>query len=156
MKIRELDTENYPKVAAMLKQAFPGSNYEIKLVEKLHKNQKPLHEWICIHKNRIIAYIAFSNAFNGSDICGLHLAPLAVKPEFQHQGIGSELLHFALRQDIIKEKTIFVSGNPNFYQKFGFEPCSNPVCPFDKKKVHFLAIRNNPDSLFTVGYEPEF
>lgn len=156
MKIRKLTSENYPKVSALLKQAFPHSNYEIKLVEKLHKNHKPLHEWVCIHTNRVIGYIAFSNAFNGSDICGLHLAPFAVKPEFQNQGIGSELLRFALRNDAIKEKTIFVSRNPNFYQKFGFEACSNIACPFEEKKGHFLSIRNNPDNYFTVGYESEF
>jgi len=156
MKIRRLTSENYPKVSALLKQAFPRSNYENKLVEKLHKSNKPLHEWVCIHTNRIIGYIAFSNAFDGSDICGLHLVPFAVKPEFQNQGIGSELLRFALRNDAIKENTIFVLGNPDFCQKFGFEPCSNIASPFEEKKGHFLSIRNNPDRHFTVGYESEF
>lgn len=156
MKIRKLTPENYHKASALLKQAFPGSNYEVQLVENLHRNGKTVHEWICIHINRAIAYIAFSNAYNGSEICGLHLAPLAVKPEFQNQGIGSELLRFALRQDVIKANTIFVLGAPGFYQKFGFEPCAIPICPFDKKNAHFLSIRNTITSKFTVGYEPEF
>ena len=98
----------------------------------------------------------FPNAYNGSDVCGLHLAPLAVKPEFQRQGIGSELLRFALRQDCIKAKTIFVLGVPGFYKKFGFEPCAIPLCSFDKNNAHFLSIRNNASHQFTVGYEPEF
>ena len=156
MKIRKLTPKNYPKASALLKQAFPGSNYEVQLVENFHKNGKTVHEWICIHINRAIAYIAFSNAYNGSEICGLHLAPLAVKPEFQNQGIGSELLRFALRQDVIKANTIFVLGDPGFYQKFGFEPCAIPVCPFDKNNAHFLSLRNTITSKFTVGYEPEF
>ncbi len=157
MKIRKLTPENYPKASALLLQAFPGSNYEVKLVENFHKNGTAVHEWVCIHVGKIIAYIAFSKAYNGSEVCGLHLAPLAVKPEFQRQGIGSELLRFALRQDVIKTSTIFVLGNPGFYQKFGFEPCAMPLCPFDnKKKSHFLSIRNTTSSPFTVGYEPEF
>ncbi len=156
MKIRPLTFENHVKTSALLRQAFSGSTYEVQLVEKLHENSKALHEWVCIHTNRIIAYIAFSNAYNGSDVCGLHLAPLAVKPEFQMQGVGSELLRFALRQAIIKENSIFVLGDPNFYQKFGFEPCVMPICPFDKQNTHFLSIRNNTDSHFTVGYESEF
>lgn len=118
--------------------------------------RKAVHEWVCIHLNKIIAYIAFSNAYNGSAVCGLHLAPLAVKPEFQKQGIGSELLRFALRQDVIKANTFFALGDPGFYQKFGFKPCAIPVCPFDKNNGHFLSIRNNTSSRFTVGYEPEF
>ena len=86
----------------------------------------------------------------------MHLAPLAVKTEFQNQGIGSELLRFALRQDVIQASTIFVLGDPVFYQKFGFEPCAMPICPFDKNNAHFLSIRNNTSNQFTVGYEREF
>jgi putative acetyltransferase len=156
MKIRKLASENYTKASALLRQAFPGSTFEVQLVEKFHKNGKAVHEWVCIHTNKIVAYIAFSNAYNGSDVCGLHLAPLAVKPTFQKQGIGSELLRFALRQAVIKENTIFVLGDPGFYQKFGFSPCARPVCPFDENNAHFLSIHNNTDSQFLVGYESEF
>jgi len=156
MKIRKLTSENFIKASGLLRQAFPGSAYEVQLVEKLHENGKAMHEWVCIHTNKVIAYIAFSNAYNGSDVCGLHLAPMAVKPEFQKQGIGSELLRFALRQAVIRESTIFVLGAPIYYHKFGFELCSKPICPFDKNNAHFLSIRNNTQRQFTVGYEPEF
>jgi len=156
MKIRKLTPENHGKASALLRQAFPGSTHEVRLVENFHKNGKAVHEWVCIHTNRVIAYIAFSNAYKGSAVCGLHLAPLAVKPEFQKQGIGSELLRFALRQAVIRENPIFVLGDPGFFQKFGFEPCAIPVCPFDKNNEHFLSIRNDTSSTFTVGYEPEF
>ncbi len=156
MKIRKLTPENYGKAAALLRQAFPGSSAEVQLVENFHKNGRLVHEWVCIHVNAVIAYIAFSNAYNGHDVCGLHLAPLAVKPEYQRQGVGSELLRFALRQEVIKASTIFVLGDPGFYQKFGFQPCATPICPFDKKNRHFLTLRNKASSPFTVGYEPEF
>jgi len=156
MKIRKLTPENYAKVSALLRQAFPGSTYEVQLVENLHAHGKAVHEWVCIHTNTVIAAIAFSNAYDGSAVCGLHLAPLAVKPEFQRQGIGSELLRFALRQEVIKANTIFVLGDPRFYQKIGFAPCAMPLCPFDKDNAHFLSLRNNTASQFTVGYEPEF
>jgi putative acetyltransferase len=115
-----------------------------------------VQEWVCIHRNTVIAFIAFSQAFDGANVCGLHLAPLAVKPQMQNQGVGSELLRFALRQDIIKDNTIFVLGDPDFYRKFGFEPCDVPICPFDKNNAHFLSIRNTPSHEYTVGYEREF
>jgi putative acetyltransferase len=156
MKIRELNSENYVKASALLRQAFPGSTYEMRLFENLHKNGRDLHEWVCLHTNRVIAYIAFSNAYKGSKVFGLHLARLAVTPDFQKQGIGSELLRFALRQNAIKEEAVFVLGDPVFYQKFGFKLCATPICPFDKNNAHFLGVRNSTDELFTVGYEPEF
>lgn len=156
MKIRQLTTENRPKVYALLRKAFPGSNYEARLVENLHKNGRHLHEWVCIHTGKIIAYVAFSNAYNDRQVCGLHLAPLAVNPEFQNRGTGSELLRFALRQQEISAKTIFVLGKAKFYKKFAFEPCLQPICPFDKNNAHFLSLRNETNGQFTVGYEPEF
>lgn len=156
MKIRKLIPDEYPKASALLRNAFPGSNYEVRLFENLHKNNKPLYEWICIHRNKAIAYLAYSRAFYEKKVCGLHLAPIAVTPQLQNQGIGSELLIFSLRQKEIQDKTLFVLGEPKFYKKFGFEHCTTPICPFDKNNKHFLSIRNNTTTTFTVGYEPEF
>ena len=156
MKIRKLTPEYYPKAAALLLQAFPRNKYEVQLFDKLHEKGKALHEWVCIHRDTVTAYIAFSNAYDGTKVCGLHLAPLAVKPQMQGQGIGSELLRFALRQEVIKESTIFVMGSPKFYEKFGFECCAQPLCPFDKSDAQFLSIRNDTTHPYTVGYEPEF
>ncbi len=156
MKIQKLTEENRAKAYALLRSAFPGSEYEAELVQKFHENGKPVHEWVCIHVNKVIAYIAFSNAYHGNDVCGLHLAPMAVRPEFQRQGVGSELLRFALRQEAIKSRTLFVLGEPGFYARFGFEPCSAPICPFDKDNAHFLSMRNDSTFRFIVGYEPEF
>ena len=156
MKIRKLTEENHNKSTALLQQTFSSNSYEVQLVEKFHKNETIVHEWVCIHRNSVIAYIAFSNAYNGSDVCGLHLAPLAVKPEYQRQGVGSELLHFSLRQEVIKSSPIFVLGDVAFYQKFGFESCVYPICPFDKNNAHFLCLRNSISNQFTVGYDPAF
>jgi len=156
MKIRKPTPDIYVKVSALLGKAFPKSQYEAKLIEDFHDNDTPIHEWVCIHVNKVIAYIAFSNAYNGDEICGLHLAPLAVAPKFQRQGFGSELLKFALRQEPIKESPLYVLGKSKFYRQFGFERCTTPLCPFDKKNKHFLAIRNTDTTPFTIGYEPEF
>ena len=156
MKIQKLLIENRPKVYALLQRAFPGSDYEVRLVQKLHENNRTTHEWVCIHVNKAIAYIAFSPAYHGRDICGLHLAPMAVAPDFQKQGVGTELLRFALRQEAIKNQPLFVLGEPAYYRRFGFEPCEVPVCPFDTDNAHFLGKGNTVTTGFTVGYEPEF
>ncbi|MDD2469309.1 MAG: GNAT family N-acetyltransferase, partial [Desulfobulbus sp.] len=128
----------------------------LRLFDNLHDNNRPLHEWVCIHRNAVIAYICFSRAYHGKEVCGLHLAPLAVQSQMQGQGIGSELLRFALRQEAIASQPIFVLGGPSFYQKFGFVPCNAPLCPFDKGNKNFLSIRCSTTEAFTIGYEPEF
>lgn len=156
MKIQKVTKELHAKVYALLRRAFPGSEYEAHLVQKFHENGRPVHEWVCIHTNKVIAYIAFSNAYHGNGTCGLHLAPMAVAPEFQKQGVGSELLRFALRQESIKNQPLFVLGEPGYYKRFGFEPCNLPICPFDKSNSHFLSMRNDTVAPFIAGYEPEF
>jgi putative acetyltransferase len=156
VKIQRVTEENYPRVYALLRSAFPYSEYEANLVQALHENGRPLHDWVCLQSNRIIAYLAFSNAYIHGEACGLHLAPMAVAPEYQGKGVGTELLTFALRQQEIKDRTLFVLGKPEYYQRFGFEPCQLPVCPFDSHNAHFLALRNSITSQTIVGYEPEF
>lgn len=156
MKIQALSIENRPKAYALLRRAFVGSSYEADLMQLLHENDKPLHEWICIHSGKAIAYIAFSNAFDAAEVCGLHLAPMAVSPDFQRQGVGTELLNFALRQPQIKAQSLFVLGEPSYYRRFGFEPCAQPICPYDKNNAHFLSLRNAAETSFVVGYEAEF
>jgi putative acetyltransferase len=156
MKIQKVSIENRPKVYGLLQCAFPGSDYETGLVKKLHENGRTMHEWVCIHVNKAIAYIAFTTAYHGREVCGLHLAPMAVAPDFQKQGVGTELLRFALRQEEIKGQPLFVLGEPGYYSRFGFEPCRQPVCPFDTDNAHFLSMRNTAADAFTVGYEPEF
>lgn len=156
MKIQKLTPENRPKAYALLQRAFPSSDYEVKLVQNLHENGRAVHEWVCIQTGKVIAYIAFSNAYNGSAVCGLHLAPMAVSPDFQRRGVGSELLRFALRQEVIKSQALYVLGEPAYYSRFGFEPCGLPICPFDRNNAHFLAMRNVSAGHFVVGYEPEF
>lgn len=156
MKIQKLTEQHRAKAYALLRRAFPGSEYEATLMEQLHENAKPIHEWVCLHTGKAIAYIAFTNAYQGRSVCGLHLAPMAVSPDFQRQGVGSELLRFALRQESIKSQTLFVLGEPSYYQKFGFEFCRLPICPFDKNNAHFLSLRNAGSSDFTIGYESEF
>lgn len=157
MKIRKVTDDTLPKAVALLQAAFPASGYEAKLVQDLHAHKKNIHDWVCIHTNRVIAYIAFSPAYHGAAVCGLHLAPLAVSPAFQKQGVGSELLRFALTQDPVRSATLFVLGSPHFYQRFGFTLCATtPLCPFTSNNAHFLSIRNTEREQFTVGYESEF
>jgi putative acetyltransferase len=156
MKIQKVTVEQRPKVYALLQRAFPGSACEAQLVQRLHENGKTLHEWVCVHVNKAIAYIAFSPAYHGKDVCGLHLAPMAVAPDFQKQGIGTELLRFALRQGEIKSQPLYVLGEPGYYARFGFEPCKMPVCPFDSDNAHFLSMRSTVSEGFTIGYEAEF
>ena len=58
-------------------------------------------------------------------VVGMGLAPMAVLPECQRQGIGSQLVRRGL--DILRERGcpfVVVVGHPEYYPRFGFEPAS--------------------------------
>lgn len=54
------------------------------------------------------------------------LAPLAVAPACQRQGLGSLLVRAAIRELIeLRADALLVLGEPHWYQRFGFEPAAN-------------------------------
>ena len=73
---------------------------------------------------QIVGHILFSALMiEGRDgtIPALALAPLAVAPDFQRQGIGSALVCRGL--DLCREQNhriVMVVGDPPFYSRFGF------------------------------------
>ena len=156
MKIRKVNPEERNKVYGLFRKGFPGSNFQLNSLRKLHNKNRKLHEWVCIHTNKNIAYIAFSNAYNNGEPCGLHLLYLLVKPEFQGQGVGTELLRFALRQQELQDVAVYVLGDKNFFERFGFGLCQNPQSTFSGKKRSFLSLGISPISSFAVSYEPEY
>lgn len=52
---------------------------------------------------------------------GMGLAPVAVLPEFQHQGIGTGLIQLGL-ESVKNQGSSFVVvlGHPTYYSRFGF------------------------------------
>jgi putative acetyltransferase len=61
----------------------------------------------------------------GRSITGMGLAPMAVMPDRQRQGIGLALVKRGL--EILRERGcpfVVVLGHPNYYPRFGFERAS--------------------------------
>jgi putative acetyltransferase len=53
------------------------------------------------------------------------LSALAVLPDYQKQGIGTQLLENGLQQlTKRRNRLVFVPGHPNYYAKLGFVPAT--------------------------------
>jgi putative acetyltransferase len=71
----------------------------------------------------VVGHVGFSPVTNSSsgELTGYILAPLAIKPEFQKQKIGSRLIEYGLQQ--LSDEGVcllFVYGDPDYYGRFGF------------------------------------
>ena len=67
-------------------------------------------------------------------VVGMGLGPMAVRPDRQRRGIGSQLVRRGL--DLLRERRcpfVVVVGHPEFYPRFGFEPASRRglVCQWE-------------------------
>jgi putative acetyltransferase len=74
--------------------------------------------------NQVIGYVSYSPIFLKSDssISAYILAPLAVFPEQQKQGIGSNLINAGI--DMLTKDgvgVLLVYGDPAYYGRFGFK-----------------------------------
>lgn len=154
--MRAVTTVDYAEIARLLDAAFNPSQDESRLVSRLRGSGKPIYEWVSDDERGLSGYICYSNAFHGSEVIGLHLAPVAVRPDVQGRRVGSKLIVDSLAALETKEVPIFVLGDPRYYRRFGFVHVDSPICLFDQKNEHFMALRWSKGPQFVVGYEDEF
>lgn len=153
---------------SMLNDMAFGQEAEGNLIVKLRKNKnfiKDLSLVACMG-NEIIGHILFSKIVIKNDteeFESLALAPMAVIPEFQGLGIGSQLINKGLQKATkLGYKSIIVLGHENYYPRFNFTPASQfqITCPFEVPDASFMAIelqKGNLDSVSgCVVYPKEF
>ena len=129
MNIREASDWDLDNVLFIERAAF-GRDEEAELVRDLldDPSAKPILSLLAFKDDRAVGHILFTTArltetpFTPS--CAI-LAPLAIVPDAQKQGIGSQLIERGLQ--LLSESEIelvFVLGYPDYYSRHGFKPAS--------------------------------
>lgn len=91
----------------------------------------------------------------------LGLGPVAVLPEYQRHGIGTQLIRQGLEQCRQGgSQAVVVLGNPQFYARFGFIPAGERQlrCEYRVPARVFRVLELEPGALVggLVRYRPEF
>ena len=128
MKIREAKDSDLNDVLLVEKTAF-GYDKEADLVEDLldDPKAKPLCSLLAFNGDKAVGHILFTSATiegmkNGASIS--LLAPLAVIPDFQKQGVGGKLIEYGLQHlTNAGVDLVFVLGHPGYYPRYGFKHC---------------------------------
>ena len=126
VNIRSEQIEDYTIIAEINNLAFKQDN-EARLIETIRESDRYIRELSLIAElhNKIVGYIMFSyiDLVEKEIIKVLALAPVAVLPEYQNQGIGSLLLKIGLKiAEKMQVPMVIVLGKPEFYHRFGFKP----------------------------------
>ena len=112
-----------------LNQLAFGRPEEANLVDALRQAGKARVSLVALEGEEVVGHILFSPVSvpsAGSTLAAVGLGPMAVLPEFQRRGIGSELVRRGLEQCAEHgERITVVLGHPKFYPRFGFVRASD-------------------------------
>jgi putative acetyltransferase len=101
-----------------------GQDAEARLVDALRDGGYVRASMVAEKDQQVIGHILFSDlpiVTEAGIVPALALAPMAVLPECQNQGVGSALVRRGL--EVCKEqghRIVVVLGHPQFYPRFGF------------------------------------
>jgi putative acetyltransferase len=143
-----------------------GQPGEAELVDELRKNGGLTLSLVAVVDEIIVGHIAYSPVVVGDHEtvpAPLALAPMAVLPTHQRNGVGTALVRESLEEARRRgHGAVLVLGHPEFYPRFGFTPASRfgITCPYPAPDEAFLAVELVPGALQNlsgmVQYRPEF
>lgn len=167
ISVRSEKPEDYQSIYNVNKTAF-SSEVEAKLVNNLRKTKGFISKLslVAIKDKEIIGHILFSIIHiqtNAKTVPVMALAPMAVLPKHQKQGVGSMLVREGLKEcKKLGYKAVVLIGHPDYYPRFGFSPAKEKglSLPFDAPSEAFMVYEIFPQALAGINgmviYPPEF
>lgn len=141
---------DFPAIRQVLRHAFPGDD-EAALVEQLRADGDVLVELVAASDIALQGHILYSPLAieRGREILrAAALAPVAVLPTFQGQGVGGALIEAGnARCAAMGLSAIVVLGHAGYYPRFGFsaQAAESLQAPFSGP--HFMALELQPGAL---------
>ena len=131
LEIRESVSSDAPAIKALYPSAFPDENL-LPLVRDLLEHRDDTLSLVARIDSAIVGNVIFTlcEVSSGSKNAAL-LAPLAVAPEWQRQGVGSALVRTGLQQ--LRDAgfgIVYVLGDPAYYGRLGFKPEASVRTPY--------------------------
>ncbi len=140
--IRPETEQDHAAIHHLIKQAF-HSPLEATLVQALRQSGQLYYSWVAERGGELLAHIALSPTYlnDRNTPFGLGIAPLSVAPSLQKQGIGAQLMEYALTAALTEQQQwLFLLGEVAYYQRFGFQLAAeyNLYCEFDPEGSAFM------------------
>jgi putative acetyltransferase len=160
--IRPESTDDIPGIRAVVTEAF-GRAGEADLVDALRATGALSVSAVATMGTAVVGHVAFSPITINDRHSALALAPVAVAPRFQRQGIGAALIRWGLIEcQRLRCGVIVVLGEPAYYHRFGFVTSSmyGITCPFPVPEDAYMVLELSAGAAKYCGgmvrYRPEF
>ena len=160
-EIREEHPGDVAAIREVIRLAF-GQDQEATLVDALRANGAAQLSVVAVRGDRVVGHIMYSPVTVGT-VTGAGLAPMAVRPDHQRQGIGTRLVEAGnLTLSARRCPVIVVLGHPRFYRRFGFRPARHDGlrCEWDVPDDVFMSLVLDPAAMRGISglakYRPEF
>ncbi|MFK7950033.1 MAG: GNAT family N-acetyltransferase [Saprospiraceae bacterium] len=161
--IRQEQVQDYEKVFKVIEAAFKNIAYsdqsEPFLVNRLRESDAFIPELslVAIVDGEIVGHILLTKILienKNETFQSLALAPVSVVPNYQGQGIGSQLIKIAHQKaKTLGYESIILLGHENYYPRFGYRQTTNfgIKLPFDVPKENSMAIELVENALQKVS-----
>ncbi|WP_299990464.1 N-acetyltransferase [uncultured Pontibacter sp.] len=165
IQIRQEQPADYPAVFALVEQAFReleiSDHNEQFLVERLRQSDAFIPELslVAADSGKIVGHILLTKLkirSRDQEFRSLSLAPVAVLPAYQRQGIGGMLIqhaHQVARQ--LGYTSVILVGHENYYPRFGYKRASTfgITFPFEVPDANAMAVELVTNGLQGVSGE---
>ncbi|MEQ8176702.1 MAG: N-acetyltransferase [Amphiplicatus sp.] len=145
MIVRAAAQDDYPAIRACIDNAF-GQPHEGALVEALRASSDAVIELVAESDGRIAGVILLSKLTAPEN--SLALAPVAVAPDMQGQGVGGALIRAAIKEAHESgAAAIFLLGEPGYYSRFSFSVEAAGRFETAYPKEYMMALELTPGAL---------
>ncbi len=165
MEVRAEKPEDVGAIRKVNIVAF-GRENEANLVDQL-RGVASTFSFVALQSEQVVGHIFFSpvsvEGECADNLFMLGLAPMAVLPDYQRQGIGSLLIQHSLEEHAqLGCRVVVVVGYPEYYPRFGFIPAKEKGlrCEYTVSDEAFMVLELESGALEgcsgTVKYRSEF
>ena len=165
LSIRPETLEDRVDIHHVNEAAF-GQESEAELVERLRNRGMLVISLVVLSDGQLVGHIAFSPVkvkSENSSFQAIALGPMAILPEYQRKGIGSQLVRAGLEEcRHLGHEVVVLVGHPDYYPRFGFVPARPKTleCEFQVPDEAWMLLELKEGVLAgrrgTVTYQPEF
>lgn len=170
MLLRQEQPQDWKENEILTREAFwnqyrPGCNEHL-VLHCLRKSKAflPQLSYVAVQEKKLVGNIVYSKLYQDGKICNdlISFGPVSVLPQFQRQGIGSNLISTTLKKAKESQyKAVLITGNSDFYHRFGFVTASKfdihlKGIPLEEEAAFFMALELEKGALSSLSGIYEF